>query len=103
MRQNLVSRRRRERIAIVGLTALFGGGIFFFLLLIGGWLLPILLVAVAALTVLFSLHYVLWGRMRERDAVLQRRPRHVPAQREPEVTAAERSPRRNGTPPRTDS
>ncbi|MCC6421811.1 MAG: hypothetical protein IT429_26640 [Gemmataceae bacterium] len=59
---NPATRRRRETVALIGMTAFCGSIIFFFGMLILGGLFPALLLVVGVMTLLGAAHYFIWGR-----------------------------------------
>jgi hypothetical protein len=54
--------KSRETLLTVALTAMFGGGFLIFLILVSGGYFLYVLGAVAAIALVGSLHWLLWGQ-----------------------------------------
>jgi hypothetical protein len=65
-------RRRRETFLGLFLAIFFGGGFALFLILVTGGFFLYVLVAVAVIGLVGSLHYLLWGRALTQDVAGER-------------------------------
>jgi hypothetical protein len=74
--------RGRESFLALMLTAFFGGGFLFFLILVSGGFFFYVLCAVAAVTSLGFLHYVLWGHALTQEVVAEREEQEARERRE---------------------
>jgi hypothetical protein len=73
------SRQWRARVSAVALSLIVGSGIFFFLVIVTGGLFLSVLAAGAAMLLVGTLHYALWGRELARE--VRRKNDYIPPRR----------------------
>jgi hypothetical protein len=91
-----VHQRRRETFLAFLLTLLFGGGFFLFLIVITGGFFLYVLLAVVAIGLVGSLHYLLWGNSMTQEVAGEREEEEERERWETENAAAPES----SSPPR---
>ena len=79
-----VTRRNRETLLTLMLTALFAGGILFFLVLVSGGFFVFVVAVVFAIALVGLLHYALWGHALSQEVAGEREDEEARARWEAE-------------------